>query len=184
MFFFESKSVQCSKISKIPESSPICVEKRVQWRHWVQMERTLWNSSDSSTLKLWIPRICSFIWSKRRAHNSEKGVDPIERQWKGGMSNCMSIWIFTTLLAFMSKKNPSWTASFKFECRRCPGDDAVLQTQRVSCPADHSLFLLIHCSTYWTSCRTYVTSQTRVAWFWIAAFYYSLIVSYSYSRIR
>ena len=36
--FFESKSVQCSKISKIPESSPICVEKRVQWRHWVQME--------------------------------------------------------------------------------------------------------------------------------------------------
>lgn len=88
--FFESKSVKRSKISKIPESSPICVEKRVQWRHWVQMERTLWNSSDSSTLKLWIPRICSFIWSKRRAHNSEKGVDPIERQWKGGMSNCMS----------------------------------------------------------------------------------------------
>ena len=58
--------------------------------HWVQMERTLWNSSDSSTLKLWIPRICSFIWSKRRAHNSARALI----QSKGnGWEVWVTVWV-------------------------------------------------------------------------------------------
>ena len=50
----------------------------------------MWNSSDSTTVKLWIPRSCSFIWSKRRAHNSARALI----QSKGnGREVWVTVWV-------------------------------------------------------------------------------------------